>query len=254
MVALQVPRLRPRRYGLTLVSLVGLMLASAAAGPSALAANPQPGDPLPACDYQDVMTRYRAYNDWRKTLVDTIERVGKYYVPPDLVATSKASISGGGQVRAAMIDDLRAMAAVARDAGNPLAVASAYRSYAQQRRSFHYWVRVHGRKRGLLESARPGHSEHQLGLAIDFTAEGDPIAPWDHHDWATTPSGAWMKLHAWEYGYVMSYPKYRTHVTCYEYEPWHYRYVGRTEAAAVHDSGMVLRRYLWRNFETAPSG
>jgi len=63
-----------------------------------------------------------------------------------------------------------------------------------------------------------------------------------------------MKKHAWQYGFIMSYPDGKTKVTCYAYEPWHYRYVGRAEAVAVHDSGMVLRRYLWRNFETAPSG
>jgi D-alanyl-D-alanine carboxypeptidase len=239
---------------LTLLSVTSLMLASAAAGPSALAAYPQPGDPLPACDYQDVRTRYTAYDDWRKTLLDTIERVSRYYVPPDLVSTSEAHIAGSGQVRAVMVSDLRAMASAARGAGKAIAVRSAYRSYAEQKAVFAYWVASVGYQKALLGSARPGHSEHQLGLAVDFRSASSTRAPWDYADWAATPPGAWMKQHAWQYGFIMSYPKGKTSVTCYMYEPWHYRYVGRPEAAAVHDSGMVLRRYLWQNFETAPSG
>ena len=57
------------------------------------AANAAPGDPLPACAYRDVATRYSAYRDWKKTLVDTIERVGKHYAPPDLVSTSRGRTS-----------------------------------------------------------------------------------------------------------------------------------------------------------------
>ncbi len=252
MVALRIPRLRARHQCLTLISLAGLMLGSIAAGPSALAASP--GDPLPACSYKDVHTRYDAYSDWRKTLLDTIERVGRHYVPPHLVSTSDAHIAGGGKVRAVMIDDLRAMAAAARSAGKGIAVRSAYRSYAEQKAVFASWVARDGYQKALLSSARPGHSEHQLGLAVDFRSASSTAAPWDYPDWAATPPGAWMKKHAWQYGFIMSYPKGKTKVSCYMYEPWHYRYIGRTEAAAVHDGGMVLRRYLWRNFETAPSG
>ncbi len=252
MVALQVSRLRPLRFGLTMVSLVGLTLASAVAGPSALAAHP--GDPLPACNYRDVHTRYSAYRDWKMTLLDTIERVGRHYVPPDLVSTSGAHIAGGGHVRAVMTHDLRAMAAAARHAGKGIAVRSAYRSYAEQKAVFESWVRRDGYHKALLGSARPGHSEHQLGLAVDFRSASSAAPPWDYADWAATAPGAWMKKHAWQYGFIMSYPKGKTRATCYMYEPWHYRYVGRAEAAAVHDSGLVLRRYLWENYETAPSG
>ncbi len=55
--------------------------------------------------------------------------------------------------------------------------------------------------------------------------------------------------HAWRFGFVLSYPQDLTDRTCYAYEPWHYRYVGRDLAAAIHDSGLTPRRYLW---ETSP--
>ena len=97
----------------------------------------------------------------------------------------------------------------------------------------------------LKESARAGHSEHQLGTTVDFRGYGGS-APWNYTDWGTTKAGAWLKGNAWKYGFVMSYPKGKTSVTCYQYEPWHYRYVGRTRARTIRSSGLSLRQFLWR--------
>ena len=118
--------------------------------------------------------------------------------------------------------------------------------------TFAYWVRVSGRAKALKASARPGHSEHQLGTTIDFRSASSTKAPWDYADWATTGPGAWMKANAWRYGFVMSYPKGESATTCYTYEPWHYRYVGRTLAERIHDSGLTVREYLWRHYESVP--
>ena len=204
--------------------------------------------PLPDCRYDDILTTPRGYADWSITLVDTILRVPRGYVPPDLVATSEAGISGGGKVRAVMIDDLRAMTEAATAAGNGIGIESAYRSYASQESVFDSWVKQFGYKQALTVSARPGHSEHQLGLAIDFRSDpgGSPFTG----TWGSTPAGKWMKAHAWEYGFLMSYPKGTMALTCYAYEPWHFRYVGRELAAAIHASGLTPRQYLWANFTT----
>jgi D-alanyl-D-alanine carboxypeptidase len=136
------------------------------------------------------------------------------------------------------------MARDARAAGAPLQVVSAYRSYAQQAATFEYWVSVGGYQQALLTSARAGHSEHQLGTTLDVTSLGG-AAPWTYADWGATPAGAWMAANAWRYGFVMSYEVGSTPVTCYSYEPWHYRYVGHATAAAVHASGMTLREAIW---------
>jgi D-alanyl-D-alanine carboxypeptidase len=57
-----------------------------------------------------------------------------------------------------------------------------------------------------------------------------------------------MAANAWKYGFIESYPRgVSPSKTCYAYEPWHFRYVGRAEAAAVHASGLTLREWLWRN-------
>jgi D-alanyl-D-alanine carboxypeptidase len=199
--------------------------------------------PLPACRYTDVHTKFHEYTDWDRTLLDTIYRISSSYAPSTLT-TSHAGISGGGTVRFFVRPQLRALKEAATRAGIPLYVKSAYRSYQTQQSTFNYWVSVVGYSEALKTSARPGHSEHQLGTTIDFThAYG--VAPWDWSDWATTRTGAWLKSNAWRYGWIMSYPKYKSSVTCYSYEPWHYRYVGVERAKAIRDSGLTLREWLW---------
>jgi D-alanyl-D-alanine carboxypeptidase len=236
----------PARAGTLAAAL--FLAASAFLGMSGSGPGVRGMGPLPACRYDDIMTSPRAYHDWPITLVDTILRVSRDYIPPDLVDASVAGIPGNGRVRAVMVDDLREMAIAAKAAGAPIAIQSAYRSYETQEEVFAGWVQVHGRERALQLSARPGHSEHQLGLAIDFRSAGgsDPFSG----NWQLTEQGKWMKAHAWEYGFVMSYPHDKLGVTCYAFEPWHFRYVGRELAAAIRGSGLSQREYLWANFTT----
>ena len=100
-------------------------------------------------------------------------------------------------------------------------------------------------EQALKESARPGHSEHQLGTALDFRSAAGPPA-WELDDWAQTPAGAWMAEHAPRFGFVMSYPRGEEETVCYAYESWHYRYVGRDVARTVRESGLTLREWLWQ--------
>ena len=199
----------------------------------------------PACAYGDVLTQHRAYADYPRTLLDTWFRVGSTYAPPGLSSTSLAGLNGGYYVRNLVIADLRAMARAARSAGAPLAVQSAYRSYAYQKTVFQQWVNRYGYQAALKASARPGHSEHQLGTTLDFRSYGNATPPWDYADWGRTKAGAWLRNNGWRYGFVLSYPYGKIAVTCYKYEPWHYRYVGRTQAKAIRDSGLTPRQYLW---------
>ena len=96
--------------------------------------------------------------------------------------------------------------------------------------------------------ARPGHSEHHLGTTFDLGSKLDRTPAWKFEDWAMTPTGEFLKNNAWRYGFVMSYPKDKQEITCYQYEPWHYRYLGRPMAADVMASGLTLREYLWQRF------
>lgn len=198
----------------------------------------------PPCRYDDVLTGRRAYEQFATTLLDTTYMLPSSYAPGDLVDTAGLGLNPGYRVRTLIAADLAAMADAARAAGAPLQVASAHRSYAQQVATFNHWVSVSGYRQALLTSARPGHSEHQLGTTLDFTSRGG-AAPWNYADWGTTPAGSWMAANAWRYGFVMSYPRGSTDVGCYAYEPWHFRYVGKPIAAAMHASGLTLREAIW---------
>ncbi|MGQ0607716.1 MAG: D-alanyl-D-alanine carboxypeptidase family protein [Chloroflexota bacterium] len=213
--------------------------------------NPAPVSPPPSadggppvCAYLDVLTPHHGYGDWPISFLDTIYHLPADYAPVDLVDSSAAGLNGGYLVRRIVVADLGAMAADARAAGTPIALVSGYRSHAQQQATFDSWVGVGGYKQALRTSARAGHSEHQLGTAIDVTSEGGG-SPWDYEDWATEPAGAWMAANAWRYGFVMSYPRGSYDQSCYDYEPWHYRYVGRDLAAEIAASGRVPRQVLW---------
>lgn len=206
---------------------------------------------LPSCRIADTLTKHRTLADWSRSLLDPTYRLTSTYAPTDLRSTSYAGLNGGFSVRRHVIADLKAMAAAARTAGARFSVQSAYRSYLTQKSTFAYWVRVQGYAVAIKESARAGHSEHQLGTSLDFRSYGGS-APWNYTDWATTRAGKWLKANAWRYGFVMSYPKGKSAVTCYAYEPWHYRYVGRARAATIRASALTLREFLWRE-QTTPT-
>ena len=199
--------------------------------------------PLHACRYADERAANVAYADWRRTIVDTTSRLSKGYVPPDLVPVARAGLSGGGTVRGIAIADLKALAKAARKAGVRLAVESAYRSEARQQSTFAGWVRTSGEAEARRFSARPGHSEHELGTAIDFKAAGGE-SPWTQA-FARSRHARWLAANAWRFGWIQSYPPGTETQTCYGAEAWHYRYVGREVAAKVHASGMTLRSWLW---------
>ena len=175
-------------------------------------------------------------------------------VPPDLVDASAAGLdgaSGARLVRDVVVADLGAMRAAWQAAGLTIVVESAYRSYEDQAATFDAWTASIGHEAALLRAARPGHSEHQLGTAIDVTSPG-----WSGRfgDWAVEAAeGAWMAAHAWEYGFVMSYPAGGQDDSCYGYEPWHYRWIGR-EAAAEHGAAAWSCAASWSGTSRHESG
>ena len=184
--------------------------------------------PLPACGVDERPAPRSGPSDWARTLLDPTFSLSRADRPADLVPTSEAGLPGG-EVRLLVIDDLRAMARAAARDGVRLSIRSAYRSYDDQARTVASLEREHGAEWTRLSAAQPGHSEHQLGTALDLDG-GD----------------AWLATHAWEHGFVVSYPPaWSPGETCYKPEPWHIRYLGTTDAAAVHGSGQSLRAWLW---------
>ncbi|MDP8956632.1 MAG: M15 family metallopeptidase [Actinomycetota bacterium] len=196
----------------------------------------------PQCEYRDVPTPRAEYSDWKTTLLDSSYALPSTYSPPDLVLAEGAGFGGGFLVRAFVLEDLAALGAAAEASGNPLDLAAAYRSYAQQDDLFRRRVATLGRARALERTARPGHSEHQLGTAVDFKSRGAADVT---VAWAKTAEGRWMEANAHRFGFVMTYPAGSAGVTCYGFEPWHFRYFGRALAMKIHTSGLTPREYLW---------
>ena len=234
--------LRPLHAALVAVVAASGLFAVALAGPTPVAGV----GPLPDCRIDDILTEPRSYDDWEVTLVDWILTLGPKYRPPDLVSVSRANVAGGGMVREVAIDDLREMAAAARSNGTPIKVLSPFRGYKQQVELFFSYAGrdLSNYESAITYSARPGHSEHQTGLTVDFGAVGDTELT---SNWEDTPAGGWMAKNAWRYGWLMSYPQGAKDEVCYGYEPWHYRYVGREMAAKIRESGLTIREYLWAN-------
>jgi D-alanyl-D-alanine carboxypeptidase len=179
------------------------------------------------------------------TVVDKQRVLPTDYVPPDLVAVGAGLAAPGFRgplLRAEAAGALSRMLSAATAAGNDIRVRSAYRSYAEQERTFAYWVSVLGEAEARRISAEPGHSEHQLGTAADLTTSD---VGYDLTEaFGDTPAGRWLADNAHIYGFALSYPAGAEDVTGYAYEPWHYRYIGADHAQGWSASGLTLVEYL----------
>ncbi len=167
------------------------------------------------------------------------------YVPPDLVPITGVPVTTQGMLlRRVALGPLRELAEAARAEGLEIVVSSAYRSYQTQVAVYSYWVRVLGEARAARVSARPGHSEHQLGTTVDLTS---PRVNYQLTEgFGDTPEGRWLKANAHRFGFVLSYPAGKEDITGYDYEPWHFRFVGVEVAAQVHRAGISLEEYFQR--------
>jgi len=171
-------------------------------------------------------------------LVDKNNPLPSNYAPSDLVRLKKATYDLSLQeinLRRIAIADLEEMTAVAKKEGVNLLVTSAYRSYSYQIQVFEQYVKKNGYDNTFLISARPGTSQHQLGLTIDFESYlnfekyKQGLINDDNHAiiFSQTPEGKWLADNASLYGWSMSYPKGYEEATGYNWESWHYRYVGK---------------------------
>lgn len=132
---------------------------------------------------------------------------------------------------------------------------SAYRPYEAQEELYEGYIKSMGQEQTDAVSARPGFSEHQTGYTVDLAATHEDNAA----DFSETRAYRWANEHCWEYGWLLRYPDGKTSITNYEYESWHYRYVGKDVAAAVHASGLTFDEFYmlylkpWDNESNMPS-
>ena len=141
---------------------------------------------------------------------------------------------GKHHVEAEAARALRELLAAARAAGHTLRVSSGFRSYQDQARVFRD-IKETGR------AARPGHSEHQLGTAIDLRLPASAAIDW-------------LAEHAAEHGFALSYPAGKQRLTGYRPEPWHVRFVGREIAAELHARRLTLEELFRARPDLGESG
>ena len=179
--------------------------------------------------------------------------LGETYSPIDLVTvecrTNKTMYLRSDAERAlyAMMLHMKA------DGISDVFVTSAYRTYSYQAGLFDQYVSDHmsagmtreeAEKAALEYSAKPGTSEHQTGLCVDFMT--DSMYDLDE-SFENTAAFRWLSQNAYKYGFILRYPENKTDSTGYKYEPWHYRFVGRSAATEIYNSGLCLEEYLKLN-------
>lgn len=179
-------------------------------------------------------------------LINKNIRLPETYEPADLEVLDGilSTTAEGLMLRKDTLSALKKMAGDAKKAGINLIVLSAYRSFWNQANTFNLWVARAGLEEAETFSARPGHSQHQLGTTVDFTSES--VNSGLSEGFATSPEGTWLFANAVKYGFVLSYPDGKEDITGYMYEPWHWRYIGVENAAAMAESGLILEEYLKR--------
>ena len=180
----------------------------------------------------------RYQDDWRLVLVN-----GDYALPKGFAPTL-LTLSNGEQVDERIYPDLQRMFDDARAAGLSPFVRAGYRTAEAQERIMENrvdallregWPEKAARKEARRTVARPGYSEHQLGLAVDVNAHTS------EDEWRLYE---WLSANAWRYGFILRYPQGAEAVTGIDYEPWHYRYVGPDAARAIRETGGTLEEYL----------
>lgn len=161
----------------------------------------------------------------------------KSYAPTDLVYPDVPYVNHQPLRREAAAALVALFAAARSEAGLNLSVQSAYRSFDTQAQVYDQDVAAHGQAYADTDTARPGTSEHQTGLAVDISAV--PASCSLDACFGTTPQGRWLAANVWRFGFLLRYPADKVAVTGYTYEPWHFRYIGTDLATQLHRTGVT---------------
>jgi LAS superfamily LD-carboxypeptidase LdcB len=186
------------------------------------------------------------------TLVNKDRALSIDYIPPELItlklATRTNSTPDEKRLRQTIEAPLTEMFAAAAKDGHMLMVGSGYRSAVTQESLFNTYVARVGYDEANRYSAHPGHSEHQTGLALDISTVSQQC--YLAECFIGTADGQWLADNAYKFGFHLRYPKGKEATTGYNFEPWHYRYVGIDLATALHKSNLTLDE-AWPQLESA---
>jgi len=179
-------------------------------------------------------------------LVNKENLLASDYVPDELVTIdepmgSKIDKNYVNHLNAEVYRNFKLMQADALKQGFEIFVDSSYRTYAYQEKVFNSIAIEKGLEHALQYVAPPGGSEHQTGLAFDviFRRNGEMI----EEQLETDPEIIWLYENSYKYGFILRYPKGKEEITGFNYEPWHFRYVGKELAMELHEKDITLEEY-----------
>lgn len=190
------------------------------------------------------------------TLVTQTYNLSRNYAPQDLILLTDhlpidVTLGYPSEIREVALQPLITMINDMKAEGLQPQILSGYRSYSAQSIAWNKWS-TEMPERASIISARPGHSEHQLGTVIDMGSPSLPeiVGEADiqfHTYFFKTPEGIWLLDNAHRYGFTLSYTREASEITGFFYEPWHYRYVGPEMAAQLKEVGLTLTEYQLSN-------
>ena len=172
------------------------------------------------------------------TYIDGYLIVNKTYSLPSSYGTSLTSTTKNA---------FNKMQAAAKLDGINIYIASGFRSYRTQNRLYNNYVARDGKAKADTYSARPGHSEHQSGLAFDICSHDlDGQDACINSNFDNTDQAKWLAQNAYKYGFILRYPKGKTNETGYKYESWHFRYVGTDLSTKLYNNGdwLTMENYF----------
>jgi len=182
-------------------------------------------------------------------LVNRCYRVASDFSPEDLSVVNVESVRGPHDdhhlLRESAARATEALFQAALEDDFSLVAASGYRSYDLQTFYHNHAIDSWGLEEARRRSAIPGHSEHQLGLALDLTISelGYELVP----IFSETSAGRWVNEQAHRFGFIVSFPDGREAETSIVYEPWHIRYVGVDVATEIFYANQILEEFLWHS-------
>ena len=191
-------------------------------------------------DKKKYVDTYEALNpNTEKILVNKYYYLNENYIPKDLIdIDTKYSKQGMKLVKVAKEAFEELSEDALKEDMNIIAMSS-YRSYEYQVNLYNNYVKKDGKEAADTYSARPGFSEHQTGLAIDVYNKKEPYTNFEQ-----TNEFKWMQDNAYIYGFILRFPKEKENERGYQYESWHYRYVGKEIAKIIHKDNITLEEYI----------
>jgi len=190
-------------------------------------------------DY-DFYTHTRKAKDLNKDyiLVNKYSYLEEDYIPNNLEIIPEEYARSGMRLVKNAKDAFVAMAREARKDKRPIIAMSSYRSYKYHVNLFEKYKEADGIKDADTYSARAGFSEHQTGLCVDIY---DGVL--DYTNFEQSDSFDWMQKNAYKYGFILRFPEGKENITGYQYESWHYRYVGKDIAKYIHNNDITFEEY-----------